>query len=70
MQLLEALKLFVLCTLLVSVLGGLSDWLNMRVGQRLYQFPSRKSYYYSFAVILAVFTASYWLAYLVLQLTG
>lgn|GEM_PF-3206976 len=69
MQLFDVLKIFVICTLLFSFLGGLSDWLNHRLGQRLYKFPSRKSYYYSFVLILAVYTLSFWLAYLILQLT-
>ena len=67
MQLFEALKLFIICTLLYSLLGGLSDWLNYRLGQRLYKFPSRRSYYYSFTLILAVYAFSFWLAFLVLQ---
>jgi len=68
-QLFDALKFFVICTVLVSLLGGLSDWLNYRLGQRLYRFPSRRSYYYSFVMILAVYTFSFWLAYLILQYT-
>ena len=68
MQLPEALELFVACTLLISFLGGFSDWLNHRLGERLYKFPSRRSYYYSFVVIMAVYTVSYWLAFLILGL--
>jgi len=66
-ELFEVLRLFVLCTLFYAFLGGLSDWLNYRLGERLYKFPSRRSYYYSFIVILAVYTFSFWLAYLILQ---
>ena len=68
MILVEALKLFVVCTLLVSFLGGFSDWANRRLGERLYKFPSRKSYFGSFVVVLAVYMVSFWLAFLILQL--
>ena len=67
-QLLEALELFAACTLLFAILGGISDWLNHAFDERLYKFPSRKSFYYSFTIILAVYIVSFWLAYLVLQL--
>jgi hypothetical protein len=68
MILAEALRLFIVCTLLVAFLGGFSDWANRRSGERLYKFPSRKSYLGSFVVVLAVYMVSFWLAFLVLQL--
>jgi len=64
----EALILFAITLFFQSVLGMVFDWVNFRLGQPWYKFPSKREYYITFAMVAFVFTISYWLAYLVLPL--
>jgi hypothetical protein len=66
MSVLEALVLFVLCLFAQTLLGIAFDWLNFRLGEPWYSFPSRKMYYVTFTLVVIVFAIGYWIAFLIL----
>lgn len=66
MTVLEALVLFVLCLFIQTLIGILFDWLNLRLGEPWYNFPSRKMYYVTFTLVAMVFSVGFWIAFLIL----
>ena len=65
MQVADALLLYVLSTVLLTVFGILVDLLNAQRGQPWYTFPSRQMYRVSFVLIVIEYTVAFWLAFVI-----
>jgi len=63
----EALSLYILCSLAMIVSLTVLEWLNTHLGQPIFRFPSKKTYYLTLFMVTIVFTISFWLSYPILN---